>query len=264
MEKTFKSNKLSNAPRNLEDDLWRIPPKAPSLAPGEIHVWRASLDVSASRLSGLERFLSAEELTRVDRYHFDRDRNRFVVRRGFLRTILGHYLGAKPDDLEFEYTRYGKPYLGNQFAGDEIRFNLSHSHGLVLYAISLNSDIGVDLELVRPELVSEEIAERFFSPTEVSILHALPEDVQPRAFFNCWTRKEAFVKARGEGLSLPLDQFNVSLGPGEKAALLSTKWDPQEASRWSLLDLNLGSDYIGALAVEGHGWQLRCWRWPDS
>jgi 4'-phosphopantetheinyl transferase len=134
---------------------------------------------------------------------------------------------------------------------------------LALYALTRGRALGVDVEYVRDDLAGQEIAERFFSRQEVRALSALPADARTRAFFNCWTRKEAYIKARGEGLSLPLDQFDVSLTPGEPAALLGTRPDPQEAARWLLRELAPARGYVAALAVEGRGWRLRQWRWPD-
>jgi 4'-phosphopantetheinyl transferase len=123
--------------------------------------------------------------------------------------------------------------------------------------------VGIDLERIRLDLAVAEIAERFFSRREVAMLRALSTDVQQQAFFRCWTRKEAYIKARGEGLSLPLDQFDVSLAPGEPAAVLGTQPDPSEASRWSLQELTPAPGYAAALAVKGHSWRLTCWQWPD-
>jgi len=123
--------------------------------------------------------------------------------------------------------------------------------------------IGVDLERIRRQPAEEQIAERFFSPREVEALHALPVSMREDAFFTCWTRKEAYVKATGDGLSLPLDQFEVSLTPGEPATLLNTRWDPNEACLWSLRELIPGPGFVGAIAVKGHGWRLACWQWPE-
>ena len=147
---------------------------------------------------------------------------------------------------------------------DAIRFNLSHSHGKALYAVSRGREIGVDLEFIRGDLEAEQIAERFFSHSEIETLRALPLSLRKHAFFLCWTRKEAYIKARGEGLSLPLDQFDVSLIPGEPAALLSTQSDSDEALRWSLRNLTPASGYAAALATEGRDWTLSCWQWPQS
>ena len=144
-----------------------------------------------------------------------------------------------------------------------IRFNLSHSHGVALYAVTRGREVGIDLEYIRSDLEVEQIAERFFSRREIATLRALPIDLRTDAFFLCWTRKETYLKARGEGLSLPLDQFDVSLIPGEPAALLSTHRGSHEALRWSLQELTPAPGYVAALGVEGHGWDLACRQWPD-
>jgi 4'-phosphopantetheinyl transferase len=133
---------------------------------------------------------------------------------------------------------------------------------VALYAVARGREIGIDLEFMRCDLEVEEIAERFFSRRETATLRALPTDLRKYAFFLCWTRKEAYIKARGEGLSLPLNQFDVSLIPGEPAALLSAQPDSDEALRWSLHEMTIASGYVAALAVEGRGWSLSCWQWP--
>ena len=146
---------------------------------------------------------------------------------------------------------------------DAIRFNLSHSHGKALYAISRGREVGVDLEFIRCDLEAEQIAERFFSHSEIETLRALPPSLRKYAFFLCWTRKEAYIKARGEGLSMSLDQFDVSLTPGKPAALLRTNPDSDEALRWSLRDLKPASGYAAALAIRGSDFTLSCWQWPQ-
>jgi 4'-phosphopantetheinyl transferase len=240
---------------------WRPGPQTPALGNGEVHVWRASLDLPASRVQSLQHTLAADELTRADRYCSWQDSERFIVARGLLRAILSRYLGMAAGHLRFCYGPNGKPKLDKETGGEALRFNVTHSQGLALYAITRDREVGIDVEYIHPELAREEIAERFFSPREVAALRALPVALQPEAFFNCWTRKEAYIKAKGTGLSLPLDQFDVSLAPEEPAALLSTKGDSLEAARWVLRALDLGPDYAAALAVEGHGWQLKCWQW---
>ena len=237
---------------------WDSPPSEVVASENEVHVWRVPLD--DSRITELRSMLSPDECARADRFHFDRDRNHFIVARSSLRTILGAYLKKNPPELSFSYSNYGKPSLFGEPASNELRFNLSHANELALIAVTRNRAIGVDIEFIRPEFASEEIAERFFSRAEVSALRALPADKQNEAFFNCWTRKEAYIKARGMGLSLALDQFDVSLIPGEPAALLNIREEGQEISNWSLYDLYPGNDYIAALAVEGHASSLKCWQ----
>ena len=229
-----------------------------------MHVWRATLDRSASSIRCLGQTLSPDERARAARFHFRGDRERFIVGRGLLRAILGRYLEAEPKDLRFCYSPHGKPDLAKGFGERRLRFNLAHSDALALYAITRGRGIGVDLERLRSDVVDEGIAERFFASGEVAVLRSLPPNVQPKAFFACWTRKEAYIKARGEGLSMPLDRFEVSLAPGDPAALLSADGDQEEVSRWSLRELAPGPGYAAALCVEGHGWRLKCREWPDE
>jgi len=230
-----------------------------------VHVWQASLDQPASRIDSYLDTLSADERARADRFHFVRDRGHFIVARGVLRSILGFYLNRAPGSLSFSYGSHGKPALESGSGSKSIHFNLSHSHTTALYVMACDREVGIDLEFVRGNPHTEQIAERFFSPREILTLQALPPTSQRRGFFLCWTRKEAYIKARGEGLSLPLDQFDVSLTPGEPAELLSTRPDPLEAGRWSLKDLTLETPgYRAALAVEGTGWCLAMWQWPSS
>ncbi len=243
--------------------LWSLPPEHLVLGDGEVHVWQAGLELVASEIQSLFDLLSADERDRAARFHFPRDRNRFIIARGRLRSLLSRYLGVAPNQLEFDYSPYGKPALSEGCGGGSLRFNLSHSHKLALYVVARHREVGIDVEYRRADLADEEIARRFFSPREVSTLLALPAEMRLEAFFNCWTRKEAYIKARGEGLSLPLDQFDVTLAPGEAAALIRTLGDPQEASRWSLAQIFPGPGYSAALAVEGQLGEIKYWRWPE-
>ena len=232
------------------------------LPTSDVHVWLASLDQLHVRQ--LAQTLSEEELARADRFHFHRDRERFIVCRGVLRTILSRYLCVEPCRLRICYGPYGKPYLEEEVEEDKLQFNLSHSRGLALYAFTRGRNIGVDLEYIRRMTDFGQIAARFFSRNENSALNALPESQRQEAFFNCWTRKEAYIKAIGNGLMHPLNSFDVSLAPGEPARLLNVEGDPQEASRWSLKSLNPAPGYIAALAVAGHDWQLQWKQWPGN
>jgi 4'-phosphopantetheinyl transferase len=248
----------------IEPQVWHPAPIYFTLSPAEVHVWRASLHASPSRLADLHAILAADEQQRAARFHADRDRNSYIVARGVLRTLLGHYVQRPPQELRFSYNRYGKPALEGAANGTPLCFNLSHSHNLVLYAVTYGRDLGIDIEYVRPNFARDQIAEQFFSPRENAELRALTHAQHTIGFFNCWTRKEAYIKARGQGLSLPLDQFDVSLTPGEPAALLQTRDIPDEAARWSLRELHPGPGYIAALAVEGcPNWQLMSWQWPE-
>jgi len=247
----------------LESSTWSSPPAFLTLSRDEIHVWRISLEQPASQVERFLDTLALDEHIRAEQFHFEKDRKHFVVARGFLRLVLGRYLKTDASQLRFDYGIYGKPALnwGEQRRGG-IRFNLSHSHGLALCAVADGREVGVDIEYIRADFADEQIARRFFSPREVEALCALPFRAQVRAFFNCWTRKEAYIKATGRGLSQTLDSFDVSLTPGEPAALLNTVEDQQEREdvRWTLCELEVGQDYAATVAVEGSGFRMRCWQ----
>ncbi len=244
--------------------LWRHPPESLALAYDEVHVWRASLDLAAEQIQGLYDVLVPDERAKAERFHFQKDRVHFIAARGVLRDILSRYLGLGPSQVRFRYSPYGKPALMGESGEERLRFNLAHSYGLALYAVAWGREVGIDVEYIRADLASELIARQFFSLREVAVLRSLSKTTQIEAFFNCWTRKEAYIKARGQGLSLPLDEFDVSLVPGEAARLESTRADLHEASRWSLCELSPGSGYVAAIAVEGHSWSLKCWQWPGG
>lgn len=252
---------MSAADDSAPSRLWEPAPPRPRPDGDEVHVWRAALARTPPEVEALKGLLSEDELRRAGRFHFPRDRSNFVVARGTLREILSLYVGLPPALLRFDYNAFGKPELTRAHAGTRVRFNLSHAGGLALYAVAGGREVGVDVEAVRESVPCEELAANFFSPREVAALLALPARDRRRAFFECWTRKEAYIKARGEGLSLPLDSFDVSLTPGEPAALLRTG-EGREAAGWTLRELTPGDGYAAAVAVEGVGWRLRCWRWP--
>ncbi|MGC2161779.1 MAG: 4'-phosphopantetheinyl transferase superfamily protein [Silvibacterium sp.] len=256
---------MKAAPLTSLVSVWRFPPETLVLGCDEVHVWRAALDQQTpSQIQSFLHNLSADEQARARRFHFQRDRKRFIVARGVLRAILADYLNKAPEGLSFRYSSHGKPSLAEESDRDGTRFSVSHSQEVALYAVSRGREVGIDLEHIRFDMAVLEIAERFFSRREVATLRALPTDMQQQAFFYYWTRKEAYIKARGEGLSLPLDQFDVSVAPGEPATVLGNQRDPSEASRWSLQELVPAPGYVAALAVEGHGWRLANWQWPDA
>ena len=243
---------------------WDSPPKTLLLPNDAVHVWRTSLCVSATCLRIFENTLTADERARAERFYFQKHREHFIVGRGLLRHILSRYLEKEPDQLRFCYNSYGKPALIEEAGAEGLCFNLSHSHGVALYAVTRGREIGIDIEYFRPDVETKKLAERFFSPREAAALRALPEHLQKEAFFNCWTRKEAYIKADGKGLAIPLNAFDVSLTPGEPAALLSSQRHPQETSRWVLQALDPEPGYAAALAVKGHDWKLKCWQWAPT
>ena len=234
---------------------WSEPPVSLSLATGEVHVWRVELNQPDHLLVKYRETLEEHELHRASRFHFDKHRNCYVAGRGVLRQLLSQYLGTKPERLTFSYGAHGKPALGGEHENSRLRFNMSHSHEMALFAFAEDTELGVDVEHIRTDFASEEVARRFFSRREVETFNALPQHEQVVGFFKCWTRKEAFIKVIGLGLSQPLNQFDVTLE--QPAALLWVSGD--DASRWSLYDLEVGGDYAGALAVEGQVSGIRCW-----
>jgi len=240
--------------------VWNSPSPALLLSARELHVWQVALTQPAATIQHLRSTLSLDELARADRLHFERDRRRFIVARGVLRRLLGTYVQQPPDQIIFNYSAYGKP-AGNV----SLHFNVAHSHELALFAFTTEAPVGIDVEYLR-RVVSDRdrLAERFFAPQENEAYCALPEAEKRAAFFHCWTRKEAYIKAIGTGLSHPLDRFVVSLAPDQPAALLSSIDDPRAAQRWSLMQLEPHSDYVGAVALESRSVQLVCWAWSDE
>jgi 4'-phosphopantetheinyl transferase len=229
------------------------------LGADEVQVWLADLDrLPDAALAGS---LSADERERGRRLRFDRDRRRFVAARGLLRGLLARHLGLEPGRLRFRYGATGKPFLAG---ADGPRFNVSHSGGLALLAFAWGREVGVDVEQTRPVPEAETIARRYFSAREAAELARLPGSEREAAFFRCWTRKEAFIKATGEGLSRPLDAFDVTLAPGEPARLLRVAGEPEAACRYWLEDLSPGRGYAAALAVEGGPARVVCRRADES
>ena len=249
-----------------------------TLPPGEIHVWSIRLDPPADRVEALGRPLSDDEWARANRFRFDRHRRQYVVGRGALRTLLAAYLGIRPEQVTFSYGPRGKPFLaplipsplspvpGEREKSEDLYFNLSNSDEMALVAFVLGREIGADIEYLKPMPDCEQIAERFFSESERVVLRGIPPERKEEAFFNCWTRKEAYLKAVGEGLAAPLDSFDVTLALGEPPRMLTLKGDAAAASRWLFEHLRPAPDYIGAIAIErereGEAWAIRTWSFP--
>ena len=242
--------------------LWAQPSDDLALASNQVDVWRVSIsDFAPDSVRWMESILSSDEIKRADRFHFKADRHRFVVSHASLRDILSRYLYRSPQDIEFAISEHGKPVISPQ---SHLDFNLSHSGDFALIAIANGLKVGVDVEKHRLDMEHEKIAQRFFSDEEKSELRELPDDQKMAGFFNCWTRKEAYIKAHGLGLLLPLDGFDVSLRPNEPAILRATRPDTQEASRWTLLSLHVNPDHTGAVSVEGKDLEFRLWDWDPT
>ncbi len=211
----------------------------------EIAIWRASLDCEAAALRNLEATLSPDEISRADRFHFPRDRARFVAGRGILRTLLGAYLKREPQSLIFMYGPQGKPKL-EQNQGNSLHFNLSHKEGLGVYAFARQRHLGIDVEAIATNFPGEDIARRFFSPGELQELVGLSPDLRVEAFHLAWTRKEAYVKAQGQGLHIKLDSFDVTLAPGEPARFLRGI-----TPEWQIFAFWADLTHPGALVCDG-------------
>lgn len=229
------------------------------LPQNEIHVWKATKHTSMPALHQWEQWLSLDERARAQKFFFEKDRRQFTIARGGLRKLLGLYLDIAPGAVRFQYNAYGKPALDlpEHPLGTRLQFNVSHSHELILYAFVLDRAVGVDVEYMRSDIEHEALAASNFSPYEQQALQRLPAHLRLEGFYNCWTRKEAYIKARGQGLSLPLTLFDVNLAPGQPAALIDSREGPQERGRWSMRSLAPENNYAGALAVEGHAWTLK-------
>ncbi len=254
----LKPLKMHEDSATSDSSSWVSDPGPVQLGENEVHVWRADLDCGEAALQRFETTLAPDERARADRFIFQKDRNSFVAARGILRELLGRYVTRSPEQIEFDYGPKGKPSL-RQPLDSEVQFNVSHSHGLALFAFARGRHLGIDVELVRPDCAGDEIAKRFFSALEVAELQALPPSSRTEGFFLCWTLKEAYIKARGEGLHIPLDSFHVSFSPGQPARLQSV-----DSFRWSLRSLRPAPRYVGALAGEGRGWRPSFWDWKRS
>ena len=233
-----------------------------ALPEDEVQLWRVDLEAIRSDESRWHEVLSPDEVNRASRFHFPIDRQRFVASRAWLRIILAGYLGMDRKQLSFSYSSKQKPCLSPPHDTNGICFNLSHSGGIALYGFSRRREIGVDVERVRSDFDVEPLARRFFSAHEQQQLFDLPSAERVDAFFRCWTRKEAYVKATGDGLSLPLSQFDVSLEPGATNALMATRPDPAEAQRWLLRDVPTENGYIAAVCALGQDWKMKAWFTP--
>ena len=222
--------------------------KVANLPTGTVHLWKKSFDASAEEMERCYEVLSPEERTRAQRFLVEPPRRAFILTRGTLRLLLAKYLDRAPNNLSFRYTKFGKPLLNE---GNELRFNVSHTEGVALLAFARGTEVGVDVEKIRPVKDLKDLANRFFSVSERQKLNELElEDELHAAFFRCWTRKEAYIKGKGEGLSIPLHQFDVSIERGETQALIATRPEASEADRWLVRDIRFDGSYAAALAIE--------------
>ena len=225
----------------------------PSDSEHVVHVWTARVDACPYPLADLLGVLDAEERRRAWAFKADADRRRHVVAHVFLRAVLGRHLGQPSSSITFRSGHHGKPALHGEGEGPDVRFNLAHSADLVVCAVARAREVGIDVEWTRRVIEVEQVARRFFAREEIEALATLKEECRQRAFYACWTRKEAYVKARGAGLSMPLDSFHVSIDPDERDCSLTIHDDPVGTAQWALTSISVGPDYAGALAAESSG-----------
>jgi len=243
---------------------WRMPPAKLALGSDEVHVWQASLDVQAVLHARWQTTLSADELVRAQRFHSSIHRDRYIAGRGILRDLLARYLRTPARGFQFSLNAHGKPALAPGSEVADVRFNLSHSGDLALFAFTMSRDVGVDVECLRPLDRAMDLAERFFSPNEVEEIRTLPVEFQHQLFFQCWTRKEAYIKARGLGLSISLSSFSVPIDSHLNAYLPIVDHGDTEARRWRLRALKPSDGYVAAVATEGTDWSLDLWQFQSE
>jgi 4'-phosphopantetheinyl transferase len=254
----------TNSERHTMDcpaEPWSVAPGRVHFAGDEIHVYRVFLDQPERRVHALKAILAPGERSRAQRFHFERDRQRYVVGRASLRMLLARYTGAQPQSLEFQYGRHGKPELAAPRQTSPLSFNLAHSERMALYAVTRRQAVGIDVERIRPLLQLARMAERYFAVEERAALRGLTVPARRVAFFTCWTRKEAYMKALGLGMSIPLDSFAVSVAPTDPARLLHITGSIEDAARWSLYALTPDSGFVATVAVPGPPMSLRYWSW---
>lgn len=231
------------------------------IPPNEVQVWRTFLDLGKAPKESLLGTLSADELSRASRFRFEKDQRRFIRARGILRQILGAYLQKPPHALRFQYSNNGKPILASASGDDSLQFNLSHSDDMVLYAFTRNRNIGIDLERIQADVDIEQIASRFFAEAELNSIEQEPESKRNELFFQYWTRKEALIKATGEGLSFPIETFDVSGVDGRILSPILLPSDNGARPRWYVQDLLPGPGYTAAIVVEGGDCGFSYWEY---
>jgi 4'-phosphopantetheinyl transferase len=241
-----------------------LPALFPPLSAHTVCIWRVDLDRPHAALEELAACLIAEERQRADRFVREVDRRRFTVSHAVLRMLLGRYLNLPPEHVEMSIAPGGKPELTRASGTSCPRFNLSHSERLALIALTMDRAVGVDVEHVRPMTDVKNIVERYFAPREQAVWHVLLEQERLAAFFRCWTRKEAYLKAQGIGLSGGLDHFEVSFAPDDPVRLIRDDDRPDATTRWQLHDVAVEEGYVAACAVEREVEKILVFDWPAS
>jgi 4'-phosphopantetheinyl transferase len=240
---------------------FELPPSDLTLRADEIHIWIGELDQPVSEFNRFLQTISLDERMRAGWFHFQEKANRYIIRHGMLRMILGRYMGVKASALRFHHGKHGKPAMSEIIGKENIRFNLSHSEEVAIFAFARNQEIGVDIEHIRDIPEMEQIVKRFFSARDQIFYSALPRDKRREAFFHYWTSKEAFIKALGEGLSRSLEKIDVTLVPGEGNDLHISAGEPCKESGWSIHTIRPAQEYAGALAIQSENLTLRSFKW---
>jgi 4'-phosphopantetheinyl transferase len=246
--------------RSSHSTLWSSAPSELDLTRDEVHVWCVNFNVFERDIHALRLNLSKDENAKAESFYFYKDKKNYIGRHAILRRILGRYLSIAPNNINFSYSSHGKPSLCNYSNGDTIHFNLSHSKGLVLYAITRGREVGIDVERIIPGIMDTQFSSYVFSQKELYGIQSLPSDLRMIALFQYWTRKEAFVKALGKGLSYDLKKIDVSGAFGENNIISHRNSDAHDGCRWSLRDIEVGSGYAASIVVKGYNWRLKCWK----
>jgi 4'-phosphopantetheinyl transferase len=239
---------------------WLAPPDNLKLTPDHIDIWRTSLDLSSADVNEYFDLLDDGEKNRVDKYKSSKRSNEFIITRGLLRKIIAGLFKVPASSFQFKYTDKDKPFLTADILGVPLSFNISHSSSCALIAIGLNRDLGIDIEKIREDIDFMKLARRFFSKKESESLGNYPNEDIPSAFFSCWSRKEAFVKAIGDGISFGLSEFSISISPDQKEIKLTTHYDPIAARSWSINNISTGDEYMAAICSNRPGYEFRLWQ----
>lgn len=261
---TFYSSFMLPHPLDTVNRPWRHPPHPLHLLPHDIHVWKIPLHPPLVWVNKLWNLLDLEEQQRAERYKTPALQEAFVTGRGGLRLILHRYLDTEPDHVKFATEQHGKPYVAEPSTSPPLSFNLAHSGELALLAVTLTRKVGIDIERHRRPLNYAGLVQRMCSPQEQAFLGRISHEQRQTAFLTCWTRKEAYVKATGMGITFPLNTVTVSLAQDAPPALLHVERNEEEPSRWAMRDLYPGHGYTAALVGEGHDWTHSCWEWTWS
>ena len=240
--------------------MWSSPLSSLQLTSNHVHVWMVDVPSNKVNEAAFFSLLSEDEKERANKFRFEKDRLTYITAKATLRKLIAQYLNGKPNEITFQYNKQGKPSIVSEIG---LKFNVSHSGEKVLIGFALNHEIGVDIEYNKRKVKLEEVAKRFFSQTEYEKMIQIPESLWRNAFFNCWTRKEAFIKAKGGGLSIPLSQFEVTLQPNEKPELQIIRWNQEDVPNWDLQAFNCTEDYTGAVIVHHTALNYKYFEWEN-